>query len=91
MNGNSEQNTGTGGEKNPELINSNSDERVENTPVRHQYRKLNEFEKADMADLKDLGQAFIDKCNHIGKSREMSIAVTKAEEAVMWAVKHITR
>ena len=26
-----------------------------------------------------------------GTSRELSIAKTKAEEAVMWAVKHVTR
>lgn len=27
----------------------------------------------------------------IGQSRELSLAKTKIEEAVMWAVKHVTR
>ena len=33
---------------------------------------------------------FITKCNEIGRSRELALAVTNAEQAVMWAVKHIT-
>lgn len=26
----------------------------------------------------------------IGKSRELALAITNAEQAVMWAVKHVT-
>ena len=44
-----------------------------------------------MVDLKDLGAAFLAKCDEIGQSREMSLAKTNAEQAVMWAVKHVTR
>lgn len=29
-------------------------------------------------------------CDRIGTSRELSIAKTNVEQAVMWAVKHIT-
>jgi hypothetical protein len=43
-----------------------------------------------MVELKDLGAAFIVKCNAVGKSRELALAVTNAEQAVMWAVKHVT-
>lgn len=71
-------------------MDSNSDERVSNNTVRHKYRVLSEDEKAQMLEIKDLGLNFIDKCNSYGKSRELSLAITKMEEAVMWAVKHIT-
>lgn len=69
---------------------SQSDDRTANNAVRHAYRVLSDEEKAQMVQLKDLGAAFIAACNSIGKSREMSLAVTNAEQAVMWAVKHIT-
>jgi hypothetical protein len=68
-----------------------SNERVTNNTVRHQYRVLSDEEKAQMLDLKDKGLAFIEACNAIGKSRELSLAVTNAEQAVMWAVKHVTK
>lgn len=71
-------------------VDSASDDRTANNVVRHQYRVLNDDEKRQMVELKDLGAAFISKCNEIGKSRELSLAVTNAEQAVMWAVKHVT-
>lgn len=73
-----------------ERINSASDDRTANNAVRHQYRILNDDERAQMVALKDIGAAFIAKCNELGKSRELSLAVTNAEQAVMWAVKHVT-
>ena len=73
-----------------ETVNSASDDRTVNNTVRHQYRVLTDEEKQQMLELKDLGAAFIAKCNEVGKSREMSLAVTNAEQAVMWAVKHVT-
>lgn len=71
-------------------VDSTSDARTANNTVRHQYRVLTDVEKAQMLDLKDKGLAFIEACNAIGKSRELSLAVTNAEQAVMWAVKHVT-
>lgn len=71
-------------------VDSTSDARTANNTVRHQYRVLTDVEKAQMQDLKDKGLAFIEACNAIGKSRELSLAVTNAEQAVMWAVKHVT-
>jgi len=72
-------------------INSETDDRTINNVVRHKYRVLSESEKEQMGELKDLGAAFISKCNEIGGSRELSIAITNAEQAVMWAVKHVTK
>ena len=77
----------------PEVVNSASDERtVNNTPntMRHNYRVLSDAEKANMVKVKDMGLALHDFIDGIGKSREISLAKTKVEEAVMWAVKHIT-
>ncbi len=71
-------------------VNSESDDRTANNAVRHTYRVLSDAEKAQMIALKDLGAAFIAKCDEIGASRELSLAKTNAEQAVMWAVKHVT-
>lgn len=70
---------------------SSSDERVVNNAVRHEYRVLTDLEKNHMQEIKDIGLSFIQHCQTIGASREMSLAITRVEEAVMWAVKHITR
>lgn len=72
-------------------VDSASDDRTANNAVRHQYRVLNDAEKEQMIRLKDLGAAFIAECQKIGGSRELSLAITNAEQAVMWAVKHVTR
>lgn len=73
------------------MVASEGDDRTANNAVRHAYRVLSDAEKADMVALKDIGAAFIAKCQAIGASRELSLAVTNAEQAVMWAVKHVTR
>ena len=72
-------------------VDSASDDRTANNAVRHKYRVLTDEEKAQMVELKDIGAAFIAKCQEIGGSRELSLAVTNAEQAVMWAVKHVTK
>jgi hypothetical protein len=74
-----------------EAVESTSDNRIANNTMRHNYRLLSEGEKADMAAVKYMGLAFLNKLDSIGASRELSLAKTKLEEAVMWAVKHITR
>ncbi len=71
-------------------IASTDDARVENSPVRHAYRVLSEEDKAKVAEIKDAGLAFLDALPAGVHSRELSIARTKIEEAVMWAVKHVT-
>ena len=50
-----------------------------------------EEEKRVMQALKDKGLELYELIASIGKSRELSLALTKTEEAVMWAVKHLTR
>jgi hypothetical protein len=72
-------------------VRSESDERVVNNVMRHEYRVLSEAEKSAMVRLKDEGIAFswmIDQI--VPEGREASLAKTKIEEAVMWAVKGLT-
>jgi hypothetical protein len=74
-----------------QYVASESDERTVNNTMRHQYRVLSDAEKAAMLHIKDLGLEFVTliaKTVPIG--REASLAKTKIEEAVMWAVKGIT-
>lgn len=79
-------------------VESTSDQRTVNNTVRHQYRVLSDAEKAQMAAIKDKGAEFLELLHIVGgnpgvdrqSSRELSIAQTKIEEAVMWAVKHVT-
>lgn len=72
-------------------IESTSDERTVNNTMRHAYRVLSDAEKANMTAIKDMGLQFHDLVDGMGQGRELSLAKTKIEEAVMWAVKHITR
>jgi len=74
-----------------EKIDSTSDRRTENNVMRHEYRILQDWEKKNMQLIKDLGKEFFDEVNSLGESRELLLAKTKIEEAVMWAVKHITK
>ena len=69
---------------------SESDSRTVNNTMRHAYRVLSDAEKANMVQIKDKGLEFLELVQSLGKSRELSLAATKIEEAVMWAVKHIT-
>jgi hypothetical protein len=71
-------------------VDSTSDDRTVNNTMRHQYRTLSDSEKADMLKVKDMGLEFHTLVSNLGVSREVSLAKTKIEEAVMWAVKHIT-
>jgi type 1 glutamine amidotransferase len=74
-----------------ESFESTDDQRVDNSPLRHQYRVLSEQDKADVTMMKDAGLVFYKALDHLPDGREKSIARTKIEEAVMWAVKGITK
>ena len=74
----------------PDHIPSTDDARVGNSPMRHAYRVLSDAEKAEVAALKDAGEAFLTLIAARSSSRELAIARTKIEEAVMWAVKDVT-
>ena len=84
---------------------STNDARTSNNTMRHQYRVLSETEKLQIQKLKDTGLDFLSQLHQVGgtwaswmdnpetklSSRELSLAQTKMEEAVMWAVKSITK
>lgn len=69
---------------------STSDERTVNNVMRHAYRVLTDDEKKAMQDIKDKGLEMHQLFEKLGTSRELSVAKTKIEEAVMWGVKHLT-
>lgn len=71
-------------------VNSSSDERTVNNVMRHEYRVLTDEEKKSMTIIKDQGLALINYIELLPSKREYSIAKTKIEEAVMWAVKGLT-
>jgi hypothetical protein len=73
-----------------EYVDSEKDERTVNNTMRHKYRVLTEEEKEAMLKIKDMGLAFIDLIEHTVKGRMGALAITKMEEAVMWAVKGLT-
>lgn len=52
---------------------------------------LSEEDQHKVDLVKAMGQRFWDLVDSGGQSRELSLAKTRIEEAVMWAVKHITR
>ena len=81
----------TGDAAGASFVNSESNERVVNNAVRHQYRVLSDDEKEAMLWIKDQAltmMEFVDA--RVPKGREASLAKTKIEEAVMWAVKGLT-
>jgi len=59
--------------------------------VRKNLRRLTDSELAAVDAIKEAGQALVDVIEgKVVPSRERSLAVTKSEEAVMWAVKGVT-
>jgi hypothetical protein len=83
----------------PATVAAESDARTVNSTdaggnvMRHAYRVLTEDEKKAMVELKDAGLALWNKIHALEEagSREISIAKTKCQEAVMWAVSHLTK
>ena len=69
---------------------TDSDARIDNNVMRHEYRLLSDAEKIRMKQIKDLGRQFAELLDELGDSRETALARTKIEEAVMWAVKRVT-
>ena len=82
----------------PDTFSSTSAKRTSNNVVRHEYRELSGLEKHQMQKVKDMGAEFIAYLHEIGKtpvggaqaSRDLSLAQTHMEDAVMRAVRHIT-
>jgi hypothetical protein len=53
-------------------------------------RALSEEERQQVVCVRNGGLDFKELIDSLGSSRETSIAKTRVEEAVMWAVKHVT-
>lgn len=78
------------------LFNGDSDERLQPdttvTRFRPRYRKLNDAELQLMDEIKSKASELESLYERIeGKGRGVSIALTKLEESVMWAVKDLTK
>ena len=58
---------------------------------RKQYRELSSLEEDTLAMIKDRAESLHDSLEVLGQGREISLAKTKLEECVMWAVKHLTK
>lgn len=54
-------------------------------------RPLMSYEYEAVGKIKVMGQEFYDLLSTLPQSREVSLAKTKIEEAVMWATKGVTR
>lgn len=54
------------------------------------YRALSDDEQSVIYQIKQHGQEFIDLIDGLGNSPETAHAKARIEEAVMWAVKHVT-
>lgn len=73
------------------MIDSTSDARTVNNVMRHQYRVLSTQEKLLMQAIKDKGLELYELIEHMGDSTEIKNACMRTEEAVMWAIKHLTK
>ncbi|WP_246730281.1 DUF7681 family protein [Nitratireductor mangrovi] len=54
------------------------------------YRALSSAERNQMYEIKEKGREFLDVVDTLGASEELELAKIRLEEAVMWAVKHIS-
>lgn len=86
---------------NAEYVESTSDERVINNSTRQNYRVLSDEKKNDVNEVKALGADFVALLHRVGgtpnnpdahfASRDLALANTHIEDAVMRAVRHITK
>lgn len=84
-------------ETEPKSVDSAGDERTANNTnvMRHNYRVLDDEEKSQMIQVKDMGLNFHNFLTEVmeqkGGSPELEQAKLKIREAVMWAVNHLTK
>lgn len=57
--------------------------------LRNPGKQLSKEQSLLLTELQSLEADFIALCSRIGKSRELSLAVTNMEQASMWAVRHV--
>jgi hypothetical protein len=58
-------------------------------PARNQPKPLSQEQLLAVTELQNMERDFVDLCARLGKSRELSLAVTNMEQASMWAVRHL--
>ena len=80
-------------------VESTSDERTVNNSPRQNYRILSDEEKLQVGQIKAIGESFLMTLHAVGgtdpggdrmASRDLSLAQTHVEDAVMRAVRHVT-
>jgi hypothetical protein len=59
--------------------------------VRAAYKELEAEQSFQIASIKEIGQELIDLLNTLPESRELALAKVRVEEAVMWAVKSVSK
>ena len=74
----------------PETVDASDELRIVNNYGRHQYRVLSDDEKSQVSAVKDATHDFGKLLDSLPPSRKRSIAITKLEEASMWAVRGLT-
>lgn len=57
--------------------------------LRNSEKPLSKEQSLLLTELQSLESDFIALCSRIGKSRELSLAITNMEQASMWAVRHV--
>lgn len=74
----------------PEFKNKCKCGKTTKNDVRQEYPEISNRQKRLIAKVKDIGLELMDTFDESRPSRELSIAKTKVEEAIMWAVKGIS-
>jgi hypothetical protein len=64
---------------------------VTDEAARNQPKPVSQEQQLMVAELQNLETDFVALCNRIGKSRELSLAVTHMEQAAMWALRHVLK
>lgn len=57
--------------------------------TRNQPAPLSQEQQLQITELQNMEADFVALCTKIGKSRELSLAITNMEQASMWAVRHV--
>lgn len=53
-------------------------------------RTLSMEQRLQVKEIRDMTAEFLRACDRIGRSRELALAKTNAQQASFWAVEHIT-
>lgn len=75
---------------NTNSVDATDTNRIVNNYGRHKYRVLSDEEKQLVSDVKNATHDFGVLLDSLPPSREISLAITKLEEASMWAVRGLT-